>query len=109
MAIKAAALVIQGSSITMVGLVIISLFTTVVMGRLLKMSMVHHMVDPTGAHLMAVHTTSLMEDLTNLLMGNNLPTAVSLRIGGNNALLIRVLQVDGKVVMGLIRANFECR
>lgn len=80
MAIKAAALVIQGSSITMVGLVIIS----------------HH-------------TTSPMEDLTNLLMGNNLPTAVSLRINGNNALIIRVLLVDGKDVMGLIRANFECR
>lgn len=114
MAIKAAALVIQGSSITMVGLVIISHHTTVVMGLYLKVSMVHHMVDPMGDHLtedhlMAAHTTSPMEDLTNLLMGNNLPTAVSLRINGNNALIIRVLLVDGKDVMGLIRANFECR
>lgn len=114
MAIKAAALVIQGSSIIMAGLVIISHHTTVVMGHHLKASMVHHMVDPMGAHLtgdhlMAAHTTSPMEDLTNLLMGNNLPTAVSLRISGNNALLIRDLQVDGKDVMGLIRANSECR
>lgn len=113
-AIKAAALVIQGSSIIMAGLVIISHHTTVVMGHHLKASMVHHMVDPMGAHLtgdhlMAAHTTSPMEDLTNLLMGNNLPTAVSLRISGNNALLIRDLQVDGKDVMGLIRANSECR
>lgn len=109
MATKAVALIIQGSSITMAGLVIVSHLTTVAMGRHLKVSMVHHMVGPMGGHLMGVHltedhlmaahTTSPMEDLTSLLMGNNLPMAASLRTNGNNALLIRDLQVDGKDVI----------
>lgn len=98
MAIKATALVIQGSSIAMTGLVTINHLTMVAMERHLKANMVHHMVGLMVARLI-VALTSLMEDLLNLLMGNSLPMEVSLKINGHNALLIRDLQVDGKGVI----------
>lgn len=98
MAIKATALVIQGSSIAMTGLVTINHLTMVAMERHLKANMVHHMVGLMVDRLM-VALTSFMEDLLNLLMGNSLPMEVSLKINGHNALLIRDLQVDGKDVI----------
>lgn len=93
MATKGAALVTQGSSIAMTGLVTISH---------LKASMVHHMVGLMGDHLIVPLIINLMEDLLNLLMGNNLLMEVSLRISGDNALLIRDLQVVGKDVIEAI-------
>lgn len=90
---QGAALVTQGSSIAMTGLVTISH---------LKASMVHHMVGLMGDHLIVPLIINLMEDLLSLLMGNNLLMEVSLRISGDNALLIRDLQVVGKDVIEAI-------